>query len=400
MTLEGKEYYCLFYRDVDPIGWNIANGSTDSFEELLKPDEAIQRELQEELILVDLVNKKKYLLESGEKDALDLPEFRQAFALWQEKYLKGKLYYTFETIAASENWIDGPDTLNITINEDQANVIPGCFLNINAIDFGIEIDKIAEIKINREMTLLDGEVIDNKLLNRPIGLFPIENFDKIGNQYDEFYPERIFYSGRPLQHRTNIDDLVHQKFWPRLLKEGIRKEPLFEDWKNENHKYKLCPVTYRIIKRNKLRIDNQTKLFISHSSQDFEFTKKLMTELELHNYPCFFAPRDMTSDKGIRDVIRTNLELSNVFLIVYSNNYTKSQWANFEIELALEKQRRQKEINFIPIKIDDSIMGSDESLDVYIRSIKNIIDFIGHKKNNLFKSSFENLINNLQLIDN
>ena len=33
-----------------------------------------------------------------------------------------------------------------------------------------------------------------------------------------------------------------------------------------------------------------------------------------------------------------------------------SQWAEFEIELALEKQRRGKKINFLPIKIDNAIM--------------------------------------------
>jgi hypothetical protein len=36
-----KEYYCLFYRDVYPVGWNIANGGCDNIEELLHPVDTI-----------------------------------------------------------------------------------------------------------------------------------------------------------------------------------------------------------------------------------------------------------------------------------------------------------------------------------------------------------------------
>jgi hypothetical protein len=37
VELDAIDYYCLFYRDVFPVGWNIANGACDSLPELLNP---------------------------------------------------------------------------------------------------------------------------------------------------------------------------------------------------------------------------------------------------------------------------------------------------------------------------------------------------------------------------
>jgi hypothetical protein len=50
---ENEEYYCFFYREVHPIGWNIANGGCDSLIELLNPLYTVERELREELLIID-----------------------------------------------------------------------------------------------------------------------------------------------------------------------------------------------------------------------------------------------------------------------------------------------------------------------------------------------------------
>jgi hypothetical protein len=52
IQVRDKSYYCLFYRETDPIGWNIANGGSDDSDELIDPQQTILRELREELIMV------------------------------------------------------------------------------------------------------------------------------------------------------------------------------------------------------------------------------------------------------------------------------------------------------------------------------------------------------------
>ena len=56
VRLNGIQYVCLFYRDIFPVGWNIANGASDSYAELYFPDRIIKREFGEEFVVVDQNN--------------------------------------------------------------------------------------------------------------------------------------------------------------------------------------------------------------------------------------------------------------------------------------------------------------------------------------------------------
>jgi len=62
ISLGKKSYYCFFYRDIFPIGWNIANGATDTRAELLDPLQALERELGEELVVASPKKKTRYVL--------------------------------------------------------------------------------------------------------------------------------------------------------------------------------------------------------------------------------------------------------------------------------------------------------------------------------------------------
>ena len=53
VNLANESYYCLFYRETDPIGWNIANGGSDNSDELIDPQQIFLRELREEHALSD-----------------------------------------------------------------------------------------------------------------------------------------------------------------------------------------------------------------------------------------------------------------------------------------------------------------------------------------------------------
>jgi len=57
-----RDYYCLFYREIAPVGWNIANGGAESVAELLDPLATIERELREELIIVEPAAGHRYVI--------------------------------------------------------------------------------------------------------------------------------------------------------------------------------------------------------------------------------------------------------------------------------------------------------------------------------------------------
>ena len=123
-------------------------------------------------------------------------------------------------------------------------------MNINAEDFGIEIDRIVKIAPDRDSVFCDGEQTGNFLLNRLVGLFEVEKIEgKLDRSGHQFAPDRFYVSGR----EREADPLAHV----------IRKEiiPSFRRFRNSDevaafeaaiHRGQhlgLCPVARRILFR-------------------------------------------------------------------------------------------------------------------------------------------------------
>ncbi|MBL7146891.1 MAG: hypothetical protein ISS76_21820 [Phycisphaerae bacterium] len=130
IKLEGKDYYCLFYRDIPPVGWNIANGACDTLVELLYPIDTIERELREEMIIIKPGNNKKtdesirYVFPLDKDKSKDHPDFAVARKLWK-RYLPG--ISDFKIDEKHIKWEKGPDKVNIqTLLPHVADSTPKC----------------------------------------------------------------------------------------------------------------------------------------------------------------------------------------------------------------------------------------------------------------------------------
>jgi hypothetical protein len=96
--------------------------------------------------------------------------------------------------------------------------------------------------------LLDGEIMDYKVLDRPVGLFEVDRVLKQirnGRKVD-FLPEYFFYHGQRHPgaefHRT-IEELLI----PSLAE--VRSKSEIEYFVSQKPRYKLCPVTSAILSR-------------------------------------------------------------------------------------------------------------------------------------------------------
>jgi len=177
VKLDNRTYYCLFYRDEFPVGWNIANGACDSLAELLNPKLAIERELREEVIVLGLDHSPPHDFEftwAGEEPTR-VPDYRRARTL-ASRFFADELVITKDFLRAplAVKWDAlGPDTVQITYAGSDPKVQQGYYLNINAEDFGIEFDRVGMFEMQPNMVLLDGEINNHRLLNRPVGLFEV-----------------------------------------------------------------------------------------------------------------------------------------------------------------------------------------------------------------------------------
>jgi hypothetical protein len=255
----GQDYYCLFYRDVYPIGWNIANGSTNTLAELLNPLETANRELCEELWIVNPEKKLRYVFADDFGKLPDRPEFAVARQIWKEFFsrLGFPNFFDFPNFKEAEirlTWEDGPDELRISTELGEPRTISPCYLNINALDFGIEVDRIARLDINEDDKLCDGEIIDGRLLNRVIGLFDVEEMNQMvrsKKKKKSFLPQKVFYSAAD-RSLEPLEQVIGE-FITHVRDTGIRSEEKLADFEKTKMKpevrYNLCPVTHGVIRR-------------------------------------------------------------------------------------------------------------------------------------------------------
>ena len=276
ITIGQTNYYCLIYREIPPVGWNIANGGCDSRDELLNPLNTIVRELNEELIIIDKKQTTQYFYQRF----FDLPDHIMVREHLQ-KHLLGRSEKKLKSEDGLISFKDGPDTLTVKIpvkmsngdTYDVAYEVDSCFININAIDGGIELDKIAHIKASNEAIFIDGEIAHYyprlDIVNAPVGLFKKETFDQfLSDQSHEFIPDIFFWSAIRYPHSTEIDP---QGFITSKINKSQRKRVLldivdrfvdskrvyksssldeFDSLRKRDKIFDLCPVTRNLVLRS------------------------------------------------------------------------------------------------------------------------------------------------------
>jgi hypothetical protein len=84
VRVEGRDHFCLFLRDAHPAGWNIANGGANDLQDLLRPASIIERELREELIVLDPDRRLRYVFDWHDAHLRDHPDFALADRLWRD----------------------------------------------------------------------------------------------------------------------------------------------------------------------------------------------------------------------------------------------------------------------------------------------------------------------------
>jgi hypothetical protein len=219
---EDERYYCLFYRDVYPIGWNIANGGCDNRAELLDPEITLARELREELVVADFPNCTRYVF-AGDSEALtDHPAHAVARELWRKAHPDLNLN-TLKTEEVAIEWQQGPDSLHIQVGHDELPPRRGFFLNINGEDFGIEVDRIAEIRLPKSAILFDGELDGGWLVNSPVGLFKVADLHRrLRRKESAFRPDFFFFDAK--RYKGQKIDGVLQEFAQHVRKFRSPKE--------------------------------------------------------------------------------------------------------------------------------------------------------------------------------
>jgi hypothetical protein len=251
-----KDYYAFIYREVFPVGWNIANGGADSLSEILNPFRAVERELREELVIFggDLRTLYVFEYESGRPELR--PEYAAARVLWKaiprlaRRCRLGRLGEQLIPV----RWLSGPDSLHLRFGGKSQTPLDGFFLNINAKDFGIEVDRIASLGLPSDVILYDGELMGHARVAAPVGLFEVSKVQEaVAKRASQFVPDLFYYECKRYRNPKQFPDVVNG-FINRMARDR-RPKWNRREWDSFEPKFGLCPVTERIVRRHAKAIE-------------------------------------------------------------------------------------------------------------------------------------------------
>ncbi len=136
--------------------------------------------------------------------------------------------------------------------------------------------------------------------------------------------------------------------------------------------------------------------FISYSSFDQSFADRLYADLQARNVRCWFAPRDLRIGANIRSGIDEAIRIYDKLLIILSQNSIASEWVEHEVEAAYDRERHEKRLMLFPIRLDDSVMETNQGWAAHLRRTRHIGDFSDWKSHDEYRKCFDRLVSDLK----
>jgi hypothetical protein len=96
--------------------------------------------------------------------------------------------------------------------------------------------------------------------------------------------------------------------------------------------------------------------FISHSTRDKPFVRKLAADLVAHGIKVWLDEQRLLVGDSIPEKIAQGLAESDFFLIVISANSVGSAWVKKELSSALVHEIERRKVTVLPVRIDDATM--------------------------------------------
>jgi hypothetical protein len=144
--------------------------------------------------------------------------------------------------------------------------------------------------------------------------------------------------------------------------------------------------------------------FISYSTKDEDFCKRLYSRLQHEHLRVWFAPEDIKGGLKLLDQIDSAIRLHDKLLLVLSEHSMKSDWVATEIYKARQREKKENKRVLFPIRLCsfDAIkewqnIDPDSGKDM-AREIREyfIPDFSNWKNHDDFEKAFARLLKDLR----
>jgi uncharacterized protein YjbI with pentapeptide repeats len=141
---------------------------------------------------------------------------------------------------------------------------------------------------------------------------------------------------------------------------------------------------------------NYFSCFISYSSKDENFARRLHNDLQNNGVRCWFAPEDMKIGDQIRPRIDQEIRLKDKLLVILSEKSISSEWVGDEVEAALVEESKSNRPILFPIRLDDAVMDIRDGWAAKIKRSRHIGDFSIWKEKGSYQKAFDRLLRDLK----
>jgi uncharacterized protein YjbI with pentapeptide repeats len=136
--------------------------------------------------------------------------------------------------------------------------------------------------------------------------------------------------------------------------------------------------------------------FLSYSSKDDEFARRLYNDLQGKNVRTWFAPEELKIGDRFRSRIDESIRIHDKLVIILSGNSVNSDWVETEVESALEREHKEGKDVLFPIAIDEEGFTSKQPWAADIRRKRQIGDFRKWKSHDDYTTAFDRLVRDLK----
>jgi uncharacterized protein YjbI with pentapeptide repeats len=137
--------------------------------------------------------------------------------------------------------------------------------------------------------------------------------------------------------------------------------------------------------------------FISYSSADDDFARRLHADLQDKGVRCWFAPHDMKIGARILDTLDEAIRLREKVLLILSEASVASEWVEIEVKKALAEERQRQTTVLFPVRLDDAVFATNEAWAALLRDDRNIGDFCAWKDHDAYQRTLDRLVRDLRV---
>ena len=144
--------------------------------------------------------------------------------------------------------------------------------------------------------------------------------------------------------------------------------------------------------------------FISYSSKDEDFAKRLHGKMRDAHLRVWFAPEDIRGGKKLHEQIETAIRIYDKLLVVLSEASLQSEWVMTELRKARKAERQSGKRKLFPVRLVDfetlrdwECFDADSGKDLAVELREYFIpDFSNWKDHDQFEPAFSRLLKDLR----